>query len=306
MSAPFIRSAGGKRELAPQILSLMPQPPAFDTYVEPFAGGAAVFYALWNDGRLDNKTVVLGDGDPDLIALYAAVRDDVLSLIRETDRLIAQANKASSPEDFYNEQRGLWNKGGRYRTPARHLFLRRACFNGLWRTNKAGEMNTPWKGEPPKPLDPPVLLRAMSSLTTPKAELLDWDFRRYEEDEDFFIGPRTLVYVDPPYLGDAEDFTSYLPSGWNKEDLDHLLRLCREWTIRGAHVVLSHSDTSTMRDALRANWPSVSLTETTARRAINSDAEGRGPVGELIVVGTVDTSPVMLRSVPRVEDARSE
>lgn len=257
----------------------MPDPEAFDTYVEPFLGGGAVFYALWGEGRLDNKTVVLGDGDSDLIALYEAVRDDVIGLVREAGRLIQAAQKTKNPQkyyEYYEKQRALWNSSVRHRTPARHLFLRRACWNGLWQTTRDGEMTTPWRGEAPAPVDEAKLLRAMSALQG--VELLDWDFRRYEASDDFYVGEKTLVYLDPPYLGD---------SGWSEADLRALLELCDTWTRRGAHVVLSHSKTETLDRLIDELWHRATVHIVEARRSINGDVGGRGPVQEVIV--TVDT-----------------
>jgi DNA adenine methylase Dam len=285
----------------------MPDGDAFDTYVEPFAGGAAVFYALSNDGRLDGKTRVLGDGDADLIALYAAVQGNLTSLVHETSKYITAAQKASDPKAYYEAERELWNKGGRYRSPGRHLFLRKACWNGLWRTNKDGGMNTPWKGEAPKDLDVTKIQRAHETLQG--VELLDWDFRRYEDDEDFFVGERTLVYLDPPYLGDGDDFNSYLPSGWTEDDLKYVFELCRSWSARGAHVVLSHAETPLTR-ALALDWAGSTVHQIEARRSINSDGAGRGPVEEVIIVGKpadVDTRHVTLHSISNHgEDARAE
>lgn len=275
----------------------MPNSDAYDTYLEPFLGGGAVFYALESEGRLDGKLTVLGDGDPDLITLYAAVRDDTAGLIRDAGRHIAAAD--SDPENYFKHQQDLWNARVENRTPGRHLYLRRACWNGLWRTSKTeGRFNTPWRKEPPAPLDEQKLLRA--AVTLRGVELLDWDFRRYETDESFFVGERTLVYLDPPYLGDAGDFTGYLPTGWGEKDLRELLELCREWTDRGAHVLLSHSNTEETRRLIGEVWSRSTVHLIDARRSINSDGEGRGPVKEVIVVGKpmVDTLHVPLHAVP--------
>lgn len=307
MAGPFIRCAGGKRELAPRILDLMPGPAAYDTYVEPFLGGGAVYFALWHaHSYLSHKTVILGDTDTDLIALYAAVRDDVLELTNEASRMIAAAWQSGDAKAFYERERSLWNRSAAFRTPARHLFMRKACWNGLWRQNKKGEMNTPWRGEAPARVGM-ELLHAMAALRNPVVELLDWDFRRYEtpEDEGVFIGQRTLVYLDPPYLGDADDFTNYTAGGWDEADLVDLLNLCHTWTERGAHVVLSHSDTALFRDHLASVWPGAAYNTVNARRSINSDGAKRGPVKEAIVVGkpTIDRRHVTLHSMRHGADA---
>lgn len=281
MAEPFIRQAGGKRQLAPRILELMPPPEAYSAYVEPFLGGGAVFFHLWNLRRLDGKDVFLGDADKDLHALYKAIRDDVASVDNGCRALVGACIRSGDARAFYLQQRALWNAGDR--TPARHLFLRRNAFNGLWRQNKKGEMNTPWKKA--QATSPGMeLYRALSALHG--TELLDWDFRQYEEDPSFFIGPRTLVYLDPPYLpARSTGFTKYLPTDWTERDLVDLLGLARTWHDRRAYVVLSHADTPKFRALREAHWPAAEEHQVMARRAINSDGEGRGPVPELVVVG---------------------
>ena len=44
VSAPFLKWAGGKRQLLGHIEALLPE--RIDTYFEPFLGGAAVFFRL--------------------------------------------------------------------------------------------------------------------------------------------------------------------------------------------------------------------------------------------------------------------
>ncbi|MBI5598654.1 MAG: DNA adenine methylase, partial [Deltaproteobacteria bacterium] len=58
---------GGKRRLAPQILPLFPQ---HTCYVEPFAGGAALFFL-----KEPSKAEVLNDVNLDLVTLYRVVQN---------------------------------------------------------------------------------------------------------------------------------------------------------------------------------------------------------------------------------------
>jgi DNA adenine methylase len=75
--APFLKWAGGKRQLLPRILDLAPA--RIETYYEPFVGGGAVFFALAAENRFSRA--VLGDANPELVSCYATVRDDVAGVI---------------------------------------------------------------------------------------------------------------------------------------------------------------------------------------------------------------------------------
>src|ERR1700733_3928592 len=70
---PFVKWAGGKRQLLEQLRPLLPT--RFGRYFEPFAGGAALFFPL---GR---KNAVLADMNAELIDVYLAVRDEVDAVI---------------------------------------------------------------------------------------------------------------------------------------------------------------------------------------------------------------------------------
>jgi len=66
--APFIRWAGGKRTLAPMLLSAIPA--TFDEnnsrFFEPFVGGGAVMFAL--SQKFQNPKLIINDVNPDLVA----------------------------------------------------------------------------------------------------------------------------------------------------------------------------------------------------------------------------------------------
>lgn len=302
---PFIRSAGGKRTLAPALLNLFPAPDAYDTYLEPFIGGGAIYYALHNAGHLADTIRIIGDVNPDLAKLYRTVRDHTTSLIREFNSIAARSTKAKDPQKFYEQQRDLWNHGGvSMRTPARQLFLRRSCWNGLWRENKQGHMNTPWNSAGTRPLDEVKLWHAANALQD--TVVLDWDFRQYEEDDDFFVGTRTLVFLDPPYLG-TDAFTSYTAGGWSVEDTRTLLSLCQTWTSRGAFLAVTHSDTLQFRTLVAELWPEAAIVPTLMRRAINSNPDARGPVSEVILLGNISPKPVVVDAEKEYEQvARTE
>src|SRR5688572_13109721 len=74
---PFLKWAGGKAKLAPAILEQAPR--SFGRYHEPFAGGAAVFFAFVAAGRMPGGR--LTDANPELVECFTVVRDRVDHLI---------------------------------------------------------------------------------------------------------------------------------------------------------------------------------------------------------------------------------
>lgn len=70
-AGPFLKWVGGKTQLLPALLSYTPD--RFNTYIEPFVGGGALFFAL------QPAKAVLADSNPELINCYIVVRDRALS-----------------------------------------------------------------------------------------------------------------------------------------------------------------------------------------------------------------------------------
>ena len=78
---PVLKWAGGKTQILSEILELLPE--SIGTYFEPFAGGAAVFFALAAQGRF--KRAVLADRNPDLLAVYRALQTDPEGVVGELE-----------------------------------------------------------------------------------------------------------------------------------------------------------------------------------------------------------------------------
>ena len=62
---PFLKWAGGKRQLLPELLPLVRHDAG--KYIEPFIGGGALFFALAEPG------CVIGDSNPELINTYEQI-----------------------------------------------------------------------------------------------------------------------------------------------------------------------------------------------------------------------------------------
>jgi DNA adenine methylase len=268
-AAPIIKWAGGKRQLLPVILPRLPQ--RIRTYYEPFAGGAAVFFALAKAGRF--QRAVLGDANADLTNIYICVRDEPAAVLAE----LRKHAKANSEKHFY-AQRPLMIGDYSVRGAARFIYLNRTCFNGLFRVNKAGEFNVSWgKYAAPRIADVDGIERASSALQG--VEIVNGDFSVSV----MAAGRGDAVYFDPPYLAATKSasFQAFHKDGFGVDDQERLASVMLTCAAVGARVLLSNSDTLESRRIYGVPGNTVEVVG--ARRNINSDAAKRGAVGEILV-----------------------
>ncbi len=268
MAKPIVKWAGGKTRLLDQLRSRVPSD--VRTYAEPFAGGAALFFALADDPSRTFERAVLADQNEDLVACYRAVRDDVDAVIE------ALAGFRHDEDEYYRvrdeDPRTLTDAA----RGARLIFLNRTCFNGLWRVNRSGKFNVPFgRYTNPRIVDAEGLRAASAALA--RAEVLTADFA----DVTRSLGPGDFVYFDPPYVpvSKTASFTSYAKGGFGPDDQRRLADELARLRTAGVAAVLSNADTALTRDLYR----DFAVHLVTSARAINSRASGRGPVGELVV-----------------------
>lgn len=259
---PFLKWAGGKAKLAPQIMARFPD--RFRRYHEPFIGGGAVFFAL------GPREATLSDVNADLITTYRAIRDHVESLIE------VLLHHRASEEDFYRIR--AVDPGGLslIESAARTIYLNRTCFNGLYRVNRKGQFNVPFGRYANPRICNAENLRAVSDA------LQGVDLR---VEDAMAIGRRArrgdLVYFDPPYdpISPTASFTSYAKTGFGRTEQERLAEVFAHLAERGVHAVLSNSDTPFVRKLYKR----FEIETVYARRAINSRADRRGPVPEVLV-----------------------
>jgi DNA adenine methylase len=270
-----LKWAGGKGQLLAQFEPYWPG--EFGRYFEPFLGGGAVFFHLYNSGRLAGKEVVLADSLEELINCFRVVRDRVEDLVAELRR-----HQVHNQDREYYAWVRAWDREPGYgqrsevERAARVLYLNRTCYNGLYRVNRRGEFNVPFgRHRNPKVCDAANLRAAARALEG--VRLVAGDLAGLES-----AGPGDLVYLDPPYqpLSATAHFTAYTAGDFGWEDQRRLARLFRELDGRGCRVMLSNSATEPIR-RLYAGYPQVVLQ---AARPINSRGRERGPVPELLVL----------------------
>jgi DNA adenine methylase len=264
--SPFLKWAGGKRQLLPDLLDEAPA--KIDTYFEPFVGGGALFFALAAEGRF--RRAVLADCNQDLIDCYQAIKAGVASVI-------AVLRTLKVGEDEYYAMRALQPaKLEPAMRAARTIYLNKVGFNGLYRVNSRGQFNVPFgRHQNPQICDEPRLRFAAKALKAVKLECGDFAATVAK------ASPKDFVYFDPPYVpvSDTSYFTAYADSPFGMDQQDRLARLLRDLGQRRVPALLSNSDCAATQALYKGLW----IRQVEVRRTINSVATRRGPVGELLV-----------------------
>jgi DNA adenine methylase len=273
---PIVKWAGGKSKLVSRLLAHVPQ--KIGTYAEPFAGGAALFFAIASgidgEGHKTKRTfakAILTDQNAELVACYRAVKSDV-------DAVIVAMKKYKYDRDLFYETRDLDTESmSEVERAARLLFLNRTCYNGLWRVNASGKFNVPFGryGKDLKICDEDKLRAASHALS--RVTIKQGDFVKATAR----LGEGDFIYFDPPYvpLSKTAAFTSYARAGFGPADQRRLVEEVKALKKRGARVMLSNADT----DETRALYEPFAMHVVSMRRSINSNAKKRGAARELIV-----------------------
>jgi len=286
MAHPILKWAGGKGQLLDELHTRFPD--SYDRYHEPFFGGGALFFDLEpTDGTIN-------DTNPRLVNFYRHVRDN-------PERLIARCREFDDPEskpdenldysetnhtgkeikNYYYQQRARFNKrpyGDEFdelEEAALLLYLNRTCFNGLYRENGSGGFNVPIGR-----YANPDWVRA--EQVRQASELLE-QVEIYNDDFEYILdvaAEGNLVYCDPPYepMSSTAYFTDYSAEGFGKADQKRLLETAEKLDRRGVSVILSNS--GVMYEMYDDAGFHVEVEGAT--RAINSDADNRGEVDEII------------------------
>ena len=286
---PLLKWAGGKRQLLPVLRQYYPD--SFRRYIEPFFGSGAVFFDLYNGGRLTDRHARLIDNNPDLVGCYRTLRDAPEAVIAALQPL-AEGHRAGGARFFYDVRNSRFNPAraaarGIY-TPelaAMLIYLNRTGFNGLFRLNRRGEFNVPMgRYKNPRICDADHLRDVAGALGGARISIERGSFEQSLADAAW----GDFVYCDPPYapLSRTACFAQYTAGGFNMADQQRLQQAVVAAAERGAIVVVSNSSAREIEEIYRsveARRAGLRIRRVPARRAINSRASLRGPVDELII-----------------------
>ncbi|MCY7297478.1 DNA adenine methylase [Alteromonas sp. a30] len=179
MSKAIIPWMGGKRRLAKEIL---PHVNGYQTYVEPFAGGASIFFM-----KEPAKAEVINDINGELVNLYRVVKHHLDEFVRHFRWALV------SREEFITAKKTDPNTLTDIQRAARFYYLQKLAFGGKVTGQTFGTAKT---------TGPKLnLLRIEEDLSNAHLRLarttiehLPWDkcIERYDTEN-------TVFYLDPPY-----------------------------------------------------------------------------------------------------------
>lgn len=268
--APFVKWAGGKRQLLPQIRERMPQ--HYNRYFEPFVGGGAVLFDLQPEHALIN------DINKALINAYKIIcenPEEFLRAVKQLDNEMQQNGKEYyyAKREDYNDK--LMRAEYDVELAALFVFINKHCFNGLYRVNGKGLFNVPYNQSKCASLDEKLIMDISQVLQG--VTILDGDF----EDACADAQQGDFIFLDSPYAPlNPASFESYTKEGFDMESHRRLARLYDDLTAKGCFCMLTNHNTEFI-NTLYGN-KGYKIDVVSVKRLINSDASNR--VGEEVII----------------------
>lgn len=299
LAKPFLKWAGGKSQLIPQLERFFPKELAqgsIQRYIEPFVGGGAVFLHIANYYNNVEEFVIV-DINPELILAYQTIQKNVEGLIEILEELQNHYFALTEPERkqyFYQIRRNFnqnrqqinfetYQSSWLQRT-AQLIFLNRTCYNGLFRVNSKGEFNVPFGRYKNPQICNADNLRLLAQLLQ-KTHIRQGDFTECEP----FVNCNSLVYFDPPYrpLNQTANFQSYAKNQFNDTEQLRLRDLFQCLDQKQAKLILSNSDPKNQDPTdnfFEKHYANYRIKTIQAARSINSKGNKRGKINELIIL----------------------
>ncbi len=294
IAKPFVKWAGGKGQLLPQLESHFPQAIYNEefSYFEPFVGGGAMlFFMLQKFSNI--KQVVINDINVNLTSLYSVIKENVYGLIselRSIEREYTSLQGDNSKKEFYLKMRVLFNSElhDNLKKSAIFIFLNRTCFNGLYRENSKGFFNVPFgKYTNPKICNDDILLVDSELLNRFDAQILTGDFKQtaYKIQSSMV----NFFYFDPPYrpLSATSSFNTYVKEPFNDDSQKELALFCSTISKhKNVLWMLSNADCSAKNPEdlfFESIYQEFNINRVFASRAINSNPQKRGKLTELLI-----------------------
>jgi len=255
----FLRWAGSKRKILPLLATYWK--PGFTRYIEPFAGSCALFFYLCP------RKAILNDLNDELMRTYRTVRAFPAGVYRELTAV------RRGKHGYYKARSCAPESLSRVDRAVRFVYLNRFCFNGLYRTNRAGRFNVPYSGTG---IIPPLETFAACARLLSRARLTSSDFADVLEE----TREGDFVYLDPPYVVESRRvFVEYGPAVFTSKDLNRLMEVLHAMDRNHVRFLLTYADCADIR-RFNVSW---NVRRIQVHRHISGFAAARRSAYELLI-----------------------
>ena len=262
-TGPFVKWAGGKKQLLDRLESRMPA--TYERYYEPFIGGGALFLDV------QPELAIINDTNEQLLNVYQQLKIDTEAVINAVNVLDADPCDTArylAIREKYNTKIKAHELDAE--CAALMIWINKHCFNGLYRVNSKGLFNVPYNNKSDGvSIDATNLRNIGLYLQSRDIEIRQGDF----EDACMDVAPGDFVYFDSPYvpISETANFTDYTKDGFSLEDHKSLAALYRKLAAQGTKVMLSNHNVPLVHEL----YIGFTIEEVDVRRAINRNAAKR-------------------------------
>lgn len=212
---PLIKWSGGKTDEIDRIRPHIPND--YDTYIEPFIGGGAVFFDL------KPKKAVINDIHPELTNFYQQIKEG------NGQRIYNVLQDIVFDEDNYYFMRDVFEPENKFEEAVRFYYLRKTCYRGMLRYNSNGKFNIPWGRY--KTINFEDIKDATYQELLGNTQVLNGDFSQVFEN---YNDEKNFCFIDQPY---DSVFTDYGYCEFKRDDQERLAQCFKETRIRCMMVV---------------------------------------------------------------------
>ena len=212
---PLIKWSGGKSDEISKFIGYIPT--TYDTYLEPFIGGGAVYF------HLNPTKAVITDVHKELVDFYKAVKNGKSNDIYEF------MSKTPNEEATYYKIRDEMVINDYIDNAKRFFYQRKTCFRGMLRYNSSGKFNIPFGRYKTYIYEILKNKKYEELLKNTIVECKDFSyiFENYNNSNNF-------MFLDPPY--DSE-FTDYGYCSFGKEEHEKLANYFKNTSIKCLMII---------------------------------------------------------------------
>lgn len=243
----IIKYRGGKRREIPNFIKFFPE--KYNTYIEPFMGGGAVYFQQEPDSAIINDiNTPLINFYTQLVTEYDQIMQELHALhdIYEANEKTYKAKKDRNPEkrvenkneEMYYRLRDMYNNiiPSEYLMATLYYFINKTSYSGMLRFNSKGQFNVPYGRYKHFTVD--NITEKHRDLLG-RTRILNNDFERVfalAQSDDF-------MFLDPPYDCVFHEYGN-LTDDFNEDEHKRLAQAFRNASCR-AMIVISRTPLTT-------------------------------------------------------------